>query len=610
MNSHRFSRFNAIVRATLTQTRWRLLLGISSLLAVTFTELLAPWPIKLIFDYILLQHPVPASWIWLNSLLQYGTIVALSVLCASIAVIAAGQSVFAYLQSYTMSRLGHELVHSLRSHLFSHLQRLPLAFHNKHRSGEILTKVSNDTTALRDAFTDIALNFASHLITLFGMLAIMFVLNWQLSVVVALTLPLLLTVVHFVNRRIKANVRVQRSQEGRIASRINQALYSMPLIQAFGREAFEADRFRAESAENLEAGVRASRTTAVVGRVTALVAGLGTAATVLMGSWLVLRQRMSPGDLLVFVSYVRNLYRPVRDLSRLSARISRAAVSADRICEILNTDPPVQDMPNAIEAPPLRGEIVLDGVCFSYDTGPKVLDGVSFRVAPGQKVALVGSSGTGKSTILGLLLRLYEPQAGAICVDGIDVRRYKRDSLCREIGTVLQDSLLFGESVRDNIAYGKPDATAVEIEYAARKAHAHAFIEELPQGYDTVLGERGCTLSGGQRQRICLARALIKNPSILLLDEPTSAIDAASAALVHDAIAELHKLKTCLVITHARDNLTDYDQILVLHGGRIVEAGRHHELLALRGHYHRLVLPKDAAAGGEAGLYGIQGGRP
>src|SRR5262249_20929985 len=358
--------------------------------------------------------------------------------------------------------------------------------------------------------------------------------------------------------------------------------------QAFGRTGYEEDRFDTESAQSLETGIQTSRTTAAINKAIAVITATGTAGTVLIGAWLVRNGRISPGDLLIFVAYVGSLYKPVRDLGRLSGRFSRAAISAQRIAAVLAIEPDIHDHPDAVVASNLRGEIAFRNVSFSYADSTNVLRHVSFRIAPGQRVALVGGSGAGKSTIVSLLLRLYEPQDGAILIDGLNIERYRRESLRQEIGLVLQDTVLFGVSIRENIAYGKPDATPAEIEEAARQAHAHEVITSLSAGYDTALGDRRATLSGGQRQRICLARALIKRPAILVLDEPTSAIDPLSASLIEDAIGRSQHGRTTLVIAHRFGSMSQFDQILVLKDGAIVECGHHDRLMASRGHYAEL----------------------
>jgi len=313
-----------------------------------------------------------------------------------------------------------------------------------------------------------------------------------------------------------------------------------------------------------------------------VICALSTAVTLLFGSWQAFKGYMTPGDLLIFVSYLKSVYKPLRDLGKSSVRVSRAYVSAGRIEEVLAIEEEPRDAPNAIAATNLTGDIVFRNVSFGYDARHRLLDDVSFHIHPGQKVALVGPSGIGKSSLIGLILRLYEPQHGSIMIDRVDVRDYQRESLRRSIGLVLQDSVLFAASVRENIAYGRPEASLDAIEAAARHAHAHDFIMALPDGYDTIVGERGCTLSGGQRQRICLARALIKQPPILILDEPTSAVDPASSSMIHDAIDRVQAGKTILMISHQvlpDSDDSDFDQILTLRDRKIcVSAPREHRV--------------------------------
>jgi ATP-binding cassette, subfamily B, bacterial len=319
---------------------------------------------------------------------------------------------------------------------------------------------------------------------------------------------------------------------------------------------------------------------------------VGLWATVLFGALAVINGRMTPGTLLIFVAYLNEMYKPLRNLAKTSGRMSRAAVSAQRLGDILDTEPeqwPVfkKDSPSAIKAR-LRGAIEFERVSFDYGDGERVLEDISFTLAPGQRVALVGASGAGKSTIANLILRFYHATQGTIRLDGENIESYSRDTLRDEIGVVLQDALLFGASIRENLSYGKPTATQSEIETAARQAYAHEFISALPDGYDTIIGERGSTLSGGQRQRLCLARALIKNPSVLILDEPTSAVDSESAELIHTALNQLRADKTTIFIAHHLTTLKEFDHILVLNHGRLVEQGKHDELLKLGGAYFRM----------------------
>lgn len=588
MRKKRSSKFNRIVLNQLSKVKGNLLVASVCMICYTLTELLAPWPLKIIFDYILLGEPLPSSLFFLKGIFQRGEIFSLVIFSLSIFLIAICKGLFSYLQIYMTSRVGYQVVDILRRELFGHLQRLSLSFHNRTRSGELLTKVTSDTNILKDIFAESVLTFTAHLLSIIGMFAIMLAMSWKLTLIVLATLPILSYALFYLYGKIKASAQTQRRKEGKVASRLNEILTSVSLVQAFGREKYEKERFETESAETFEESIRTARMEAATIRTVEIISAAGLWAVVLFGSIQALQGRMSPGEVLVFIAYLNNMYKPIRNLARLSTKFVRAKVSAERISEILEIEPEIQDPPDAVEASGLKGEIVFKKVSFDYGGGIDVLKKVSFSILPGQKVALVGASGAGKSTIVNLLLRLYDPQGGVIWVDGVDIKQYSRESLRREIGIVLQDSILFGATVKENISYGKPEATQEEIEAAARRAHAHEFITLLPEGYDTVLGERGSTLSGGQRQRISLARALIKQPSILVLDEPTSAVDAESANLIQDALSDFQKGRTVLVIVHHFSAIKHFDQIFVLKNGEVVERGTHDALLERKGHYHHL----------------------
>ena len=585
------TRFRRIVGGYLRGARGSLMLAALSMLGLTLAELAKPWPLKVIIDNVLLGKPIPPYLSFAAGLFDGGKMLTLTVFSLGIFLIALLSALFAYLQIYVTSRVGSELVYTLRRSLFSHLQRLSLSFHNQARSGELMTKIVSDTKTLQDVFAEAALTFVSQLLTFLGMFAIMFFLNWKLALVVLATVPMLAGTLFYRYRRAKASSRAQRRKEEGIATRISEVMSTVPLVQAFGREQYEEERFDAESAEHLQESIRNARIEAVVTRSVTVIGALGTAAVVFFGAMQVLGGSLTPGDLLVFTSYTQSMFKPVRNLAKLSTSFSKAAVGAERIAEILEIEPDIQDGPYAIEAPVLRGAVSFENVSFGYGEDPGcdgVLKGVSFIANPGQRVALVGASGAGKSTLISLILRLYEPREGAIFVDGIDIRDYKLGSLRRQIGIVLQDSVLFGATVRENIAYGKLDATQEEIEAAARSANAHEFIVGLEDGYDAVIGERGDTLSGGQRQRIAIARAVIRNAPILILDEPMTGLDVESEARVQEALDRLMAGRTTFLITHDLHAVSGADLVLILKDGGIIEQGDHADLLSRSLHYRRL----------------------
>ena len=584
----RGQRLRAVIAGHLREARWRLMLAAVCMLGTTLTALLAPWPLKLIVDHVLLDRPLPASLATLGVILGGGKAAAAIALSSTLLLIAAVRGALAYGQVYLTSSIGYGLVDRLRRELFAHLQRLSLGFYTRSRSGEVLSKVTADTKTLRDVFSDSAVSFAGHLLTVLGMWVVMLALNWRLAAIALATLPLLGWTLSVLQRRLKGSARRQRKQEERIAARLTEMLASMALVRAFARAREETERFEAESAVNLAEGQRVARMEAAAARSVELATAIGTSAVVCFGTLQAIGGALSPGDLLVFASYLASMYKPVRGLAKLSAKFSKAAVSAQRIAELLDEEPEVRESPDAVDAGRLRGEIAFEGVGFGYGPARPVLTDVSFRVSPGQRVVIVGASGAGKSTLVNLILRLYEPTVGRIRLDGVDVTRYRRESVRRQVGIVLQEAMLWGASIRDNIAYGKPDAAPEEIAAAARAANAHGFIMALDHGYDTIVGERGASLSGGQRQRIAMARAIIRDAPILLLDEPMRGLDVESEVQVRDALTRLTAGRTCLFITHDLREVTDADLVLLLDGGRIAAQGHHRDLLTSSVLYRRI----------------------
>lgn len=582
------SRFRRIVLDHLRRVRGSIVMAMVCILGSTLTSLIVPWPMKLIFDQVLLDKPLPDFLAAARPLLDANKEQALWVLCGGMVAIALLKGLFSYYQMFLTSRAGYLLVYTLRGELFDHLQRLSLGFHRSTPSGELLSKLTSDTNTLKDVYADSALTFTTHVLTVVGMFVIMFSLSVQLSLIVLASFPVLCLAIVGIYSRVKRSARKQRRNEGRLASRVSELLSAVPLVQVYGTEDQERERFDAESTQSMCESIRTARMEAGATRVIEVISAIGTGIVVLFGCMQVFAGVLTPGDVLVFSAYIAQMYQPIRQITRLSTRFSRASVSIERISELLDTQPEIQDAPDAILPAKLAGDIEFSGVSFAYPGGGALLEDVNLRIAPGERVALVGASGAGKSTIASLLIRLFDPQQGSVRIDGIDLKRLHRRALRREIGVVLQDSILFGTTIRENIAYGSPDATEGEIEAAARQVHAHEFIEKLPDGYDTVLGESGGNLSGGQRQRLCLARALVRKSSILILDEPTSAVDAESQALIRDALNFLHRDKTILLIAHQFSAIRNFDRILVLKQGAIVEQGSHEDLLELGGHYHHL----------------------
>ncbi len=578
----------ALVRRQLVVSRRPLAMAALCTMAMALADLLRPWPLKLVLDYVLLGRPVPAWLSPLAGLLAWGPAPAIIACTGGMFVVAAVTGTFAYYQVHFTARVGNQLVRELRRQLFAHLQRLSLSFHAKTRSGELLTTVASDTAALRDTFTDSVLTLGLHAATVAGVFVVMFALNWRLALVVLCTVPLLAWNLLQLFARTRRRADAQRRKQERMATQLHEVFSSVSVVQAFGRERHEHARFQAESDAEVAEAVQAAKLDALSSRAIELIGAAATAVVVAVGAFEVLAGRLSVGAILVFTSYLHGLYRPMRNLAKLSAKLAKAQVSIGRISRVLDATPDVEDAPDARDVDRLRGDIVFDRVSFEYEPGRAALRDVSFRVAPGQRVAVVGPSGAGKSTIVSLLLRLYQPTAGRVIIDGEDIATYRRESLRASMAVVLQQTVLFGATVRDNIAYGKLDATDAEIESAARAANAHDFIDALPERYETVVGERGATLSGGQRQRLAIARAMIRPATVLLLDEPMTGLDGRTEAQVHDALTRLTAGKTSVLVTHDLHAVADADLVLLMEGGRLADQGTHNELMARNRTYQAL----------------------
>lgn len=586
------SRFTHMLLAYLAAMKWSLLLAIGGTLTLAAADLLRPWPLKIILDNILLDKALRPSVAFLQEPFAQHKALSVVVVSCTIIVISVVRSLSSYTQMSITSRLGFQFAHMLRRELFIHMQRMSLAFHKRTEMGELTTRLTSDTRDVREIFSDFVLNFVSESAIIIGMVSVMLVMNWRLSLIILATFPVLVFLCFYRYLKIRDSVRRQRRAEGKIASRLSEVLHAMSVVQAFGRESYEEQRFTTQSAETLAESLRTARLEAAAAHGVDLVTAVGTSAVILFGALQTLNGQLTPGDIVVFASYMGSLYGPVRSLAKFSSKFSRTAVSAQRLAEFLDMEPEMSDRPDAIDATHLRGEITFQDVSFAYDDGKAVLSQVSFTVQAGEHVALLGPSGAGKSTIAALLLRFYEAQQGAITIDGVDIRHYKRDALRSQIGVLLQEAMLFGASIKENIAYGKLEATMDDIVAAAQVANAHDFIMALDNGYDTIVGERGGTLSGGQRQRLAIARTFVRDVPILILDEPMTGLDAASEMAVREALQRLMAGRTCLLITHDLQAARDVDRILLLDDGHIVEQGPPDVLMTSSCRYRELYARK------------------
>ena len=569
---------------------WKTLtLAFIAVIGTSITDVLEPWPLKLVFDHVFASKQLPE---WLAPIVAYIGTDKFSILnfaVLSVIAIAIFGAVSSYCEKYLTTNVGQWVMHDLRRVLYSHIQRLSLSFHDRKRTGDLISRVTTDIDAVQSMISQVLLGMLVNVLTLFGMMVVMLYLNWAFTVIALVVAPALFFVVYHYTHRIKNASRALRRQEGEVVSVLEEVLSSIRVVKAFAREDYEQKRFERESRESVEKALRARNFKAKLPPLVEVIVAAGTCLVLWYGARLMLSGALTAGELLVFLLYLGKMYKPMRELSKMTDTISKASVGWERIREVLENETQVRDLRGAKRAPTFKGRIEFNNVSFSYDGGETpVLSDLNLKIEPGQLAALVGPTGAGKTTIVSLLPRFYELTSGEIKIDGTDIRRYKQKSLREQISFVLQETLLFRATVAQNIAYGKPQATREEIIRAARLANADEFIDRMPDGYDTMIGERGLTLSGGQRQRITIARALIRNSPILILDEPSAGLDAESEKLVFDALGNLMEGKTSIVIAHRLATVRSANVIFVVDQGRVVEQGTHDELLETGGLYSRL----------------------
>jgi ABC-type multidrug transport system fused ATPase/permease subunit len=558
------------------------------MLVETLMSLAAPWPLKYILDDVIGTSHKAAPWVHhavghlagYSARLHFAGLVALAFVAISVV-----GAIASYIDNYYTESVGQYVAHDLRMRMYHHLQRLSLGYYNTHQTGTILSTITTDIQTIQGFASSSTLGILVDMLTIVCMLGLMFWLNWDFTLIAVAVTPFLLLFVSRFKKAVKKATHEVRKEQSEIVAVVQQGLESMQVVKAFGQEKTEEDLLAEVSQATVTAALKARSVKALLSPVVTITVALCTAVVLWRGAALILTDSMTVGELTVYLAYLTKFFKPVKDLATATNAIAQAAVGAERIRSILETDNVIPERPDAIEPGTLTGDIEFDHVAFGYDPATPILTDVSFRISPGAFVGVVGPTGAGKSTIVSLIPRFYDVQAGAIRIDGKAIADYNLMALRHQIGYVLQETVLFRGTILENIAFGRPDATREEIIEAARLANADEFISRMPKGYETMVGERGSTLSGGQRQRIGIARVMVRNSPILILDEPTAALDSESEKLVIDALQRLMKGRTVITIAHRLSTIRDANQIIVIRNGIVAEQGTHDELLTLNGTY-------------------------
>ena len=550
----------------------RLALAVVCIIMAAGANLYLPWIIKDMIDDVLMSKDM----------------VMLNLIAAGILVVMFTRGVFYYGQSYLVSYVGQRVIIDVRSVLFRKFQRMPLSYYDKQQTGTVMSYITNDVAVMQSAIVDNLIELVTEGSILIGSLAMMIYLDWKLSLLTLMTIPLVGFAMKIFGRKLKRSSTVIQERVAEITSLLQESISAIRVVKSFVRESYEIKRFEEQNWRNFQAAMKNVKLSSLLTPTVEFLAAIAVTFIVWFGGYEVVNEVITAGELVAFLTYAVNLANPVKRLSRVYAAIQKAMAAAERVFDIMDLDEKITDVPGAKPLPPIKGKVEFKDITFSYKEGQPALQHISLKAEPGQMIALVGPSGSGKSTIANLIPRFYDVDSGVITIDDHDIRQVTADSLREQIGLVPQETMLFSTSVMENIRYGRMEATDEEVIEAAKAANAEEFIKELPEGYDTKLGERGLNLSGGQRQRLAIARAILKNPRVLILDEATSALDTESEKIVQDALDNLMVGRTSFVIAHRLSTIFNADQIFVVENGHLREHGTHEELLAAGGLYSNL----------------------
>ncbi len=575
--------------AFLRPYRKRVFLLAALLLAEVALGALQPWPLKIVVDYVLSQQPLPEEVRrWVVGLFGRNLVVLLVVFVIAGVVLQIIKEVVSAFGTQVQVDTGQRMVYDLRYHLFQHLQALALNHHVTTNTGDAVYRVDVDAYSIENLVMSGLFPLATSVTTLVVMFAILVKIDWIVALLSLLVIPFLFLCLRYYTSTLSAREERVKELESKLIERLYETFSAIRLVKSFAREPHEATRYAEAGDQTMRARIAVTWQQSAFAVMVSLVIVLGTALVLIVGGLHVMRGQMTIGSMLVVISYLGAVYGPLSAIAHTTGQLQGAVAGARRVRAVFASVPETSDPPDAVEASSVKGHIAFESVSFSYPGGTEVLRDVTFEARPGQMIALVGLTGAGKTTLVSLLPRFYHATSGRVLVDGVDVRSYRLRSLREKIAIVLQDPILFSGTIADNLRYGRLDATDAEIEEAARAAHAHEFISHLPRKYDTPVAEAGGGLSGGERQRLSVARAILKNAPILILDEPTSSLDAISEEIVFAALRRLRGGRTTIVIAHRLSTVRDADRILVLDGGRIVAQGRHEDLLATNQLYRRM----------------------